>query len=548
MNGNSIGGLINYDLAGNFNLQQGTIDMWVNSGSLSTDNQFRGLFGTYVGGTFAGDIRMYMYNTGSGRTLGAYMIDDNGASQHWETEGAIPVGSLTDNTWHHVAWEWDLTSHQSYIYWDGLKLASGATNGKTIQYVGTPSATQFQIGSSQAGSGLFPGNIDEFRISDVMRYNGTSFTPPTSAYVLTAPPSIWQTNGDGLWTDPGNWSGAVPSVAGDSAALTGAITAPHTITLDAPITVGHLQFDNAKSYTVAGTNTLTFQVATGTADITLTSGSHSITAPISMLSSTNITGAGTLTTGTITNVANLDIQTSVTAGNIDGAGGTVTVDLGKSLTASHIRQSNLTVNGAASIAQGRSTAKTSVVSSLTMGGGATLNLADNDLIIDYTGSSPLLSVGSLLATGYASGAWTGAGLNSSVAASIYSTPSNTHKTALGYAEASTLNVGSFSGQTVDSSAVLVRYTLAGDANLDGKVNSLDFTALASHFGQTGDAWVQGDFNYDGKVNALDFNALASNFGSVLPDAPLPGTLVPEPSVLGLMLLTGTFAIRRRTRG
>jgi hypothetical protein len=46
---------------------------------------------------------------------------------------------------------------------------------------------------------------------------------------------------------------------------------------------------------------------------------------------------------------------------------------------------------------------------------------------------------------------------------------------------------------------------------------VDFTALAAHFNQiSGVNYGNGDFNYDGKVNALDFNAIATNFGTTLP--------------------------------
>ena len=67
-----------------------------------------------------------------------------------------------------------------------------------------------------------------------------------------------------------------------------------------------------------------------------------------------------------------------------------------------------------------------------------------------------------------------------------------------------------------SSAVSFNFfALAGDANHDGRVNSFDFGALASHFGQSGQNFAAGDFNYDHVVNALDFNLLASNYGTVL---------------------------------
>jgi hypothetical protein len=54
--------------------------------------------------------------------------------------------------------------------------------------------------------------------------------------------------------------------------------------------------------------------------------------------------------------------------------------------------------------------------------------------------------------------------------------------------------------------------IPGDVNLDGIVNTADFTVMAQHFGQAA-GWTQGDVTGDGLVNAMDFNALASDFGS-----------------------------------
>lgn len=72
-------------------------------------------------------------------------------------------------------------------------------------------------------------------------------------------------------------------------------------------------------------------------------------------------------------------------------------------------------------------------------------------------------------------------------------------------------------------------SLAADANLDHKVDSQDFGALAVHFNQTGCARAQGDFNADTFVNMLDFNILATSFGRVdLPafdPAQIPGLVV-----------------------
>ena len=90
--------------------------------------------------------------------------------------------------------------------------------------------------------------------------------------------------------------------------------------------------------------------------------------------------------------------------------------------------------------------------------------------------------------------------------------------------------------------------LAGDANLDGIVNSLDFTVLAAHFSGSGQNWLAGDFNGDGVVNALDFNAIATNYGKLTPPAPSLESPVPEPGALLLFTASlGWSCSRRRQR-
>jgi hypothetical protein len=72
----------------------------------------------------------------------------------------------------------------------------------------------------------------------------------------------------------------------------------------------------------------------------------------------------------------------------------------------------------------------------------------------------------------------------------------------------------FSGQTVDATTVVVKYTYGGDANLDGVVSGDDFSAIDFNAGGQGsNGWYNGDFNYDGVIggddySAIDFNILA----------------------------------------
>ncbi|QDU71713.1 hypothetical protein [Mucisphaera calidilacus] len=84
-------------------------------------------------------------------------------------------------------------------------------------------------------------------------------------------------------------------------------------------------------------------------------------------------------------------------------------------------------------------------------------------------------------------------------------------------------------------------SVLGDANLDGSVDLLDLSILASNFGGPG-IYLDGDFNGDGVVDLLDLSILASNFGF---SGGGSSVVLPEPAVfsmLGLgLLLTGRRA-------
>src|SRR6185436_10573056 len=79
-------------------------------------------------------------------------------------------------------------------------------------------------------------------------------------------------------------------------------------------------------------------------------------------------------------------------------------------------------------------------------------------------------------------------------------------------------VTTFQGQIADASTVLIRNTLAGDANLDGAVDFLDLSRLAQSYNVTDGTrtWAQGDYNYDGNVDFTDLAKLAQNYNTTLP--------------------------------
>src|SRR2546423_1425359 len=55
------------------------------------------------------------------------------------------------------------------------------------------------------------------------------------------------------------------------------------------------------------------------------------------------------------------------------------------------------------------------------------------------------------------------------------------------------------GTSFADTDIIVRYTLLGDATMDGQVTIADFLALQNNFNKTGKTWEDGDFNYDGSV-------------------------------------------------
>jgi hypothetical protein len=109
------------------------------------------------------------------------------------------------------------------------------------------------------------------------------------------------------------------------------------------------------------------------------------------------------------------------------------------------------------------------------------------------------------------------------------------------------------GQTVGGNDALVMYTYAGDANLDGKIDIVDYGQIDSAFRIGVAGWFNGDFNYDGKVDISDYGIIDSNVriqGAQFPTsgAALSGvTAVPEPTALTTVALFATSAACRRRR-
>jgi hypothetical protein len=202
------------------------------------------------------------------------------------------------------------------------------------------------------------------------------------------------------------------------------------------------------------------------------------------------------------------------------------------------------------------------------GAGGQLDVTTRGLVVDYVpgagNDAAVAAVRAQVVAGYHGGAWDGRGILSSAAAA------NSGGT-VGYALASEAlgpSGGTFMGKSgVDASGVLVRYTLAGDANLDGAVDFNDLVRLAQNYNsdvssRTASWWFNGDFDYDGAVGFQDLVLLAQNYNRALPGGALTGSMdadfahdvsaafasVPEPTMgVAAWLAAGRLLGRRRWR-
>ncbi|HSZ59474.1 MAG TPA: dockerin type I domain-containing protein, partial [Tepidisphaeraceae bacterium] len=142
----------------------------------------------------------------------------------------------------------------------------------------------------------------------------------------------------------------------------------------------------------------------------------------------------------------------------------------------------------------------------------TVDIGRSTVFITYSGSDPLAAIQSYIKNGYNSGAWNGTPTASTgVVTSTAAQANLNHTTAIGYAD-------SADGQGINTTpnTIELKYTLSGDSNLDGQVNSADLQRLLFALNTSG-AWDEGDFNYDGIVNSADLQALLFTLNTSLGD-------------------------------
>jgi hypothetical protein len=285
---------------------------------------------------------------------------------------------------------------------------------------------------------------------------------------------------------------------------------------------------------------------TGTVDLTASNaynGSTSVGTGAKLI----ISVAGALPSGSaIIDNGTVAVDGNSTSGNISGNG---TLNVGP--------------DSPASLVIGKNTGGSSQ-NALTIGANSTLDITNNHFTINYGSSAdPIASILSDLKSGYNNGGWNG---TSGIISSSAQTLTGGLRYGVGWADG---NDGTHAVAGLSSGVIELKYTLLGDANLDGTVNGSDFSILAANFGLGVTNWDQGNFLFGSSVNGSDFSALAANFGqgdsgadsSVTPadvaaldefaaanGLPQPTiAAVPEPATLGLACLAGFGLLNRRRR-
>jgi autotransporter-associated beta strand protein len=202
---------------------------------------------------------------------------------------------------------------------------------------------------------------------------------------------------------------------------------------------------------------------------------------------------------------------------------------------------------------------------LSLAANTKLDLTDNKLITAspagtwnggaYTGVQGLVQAGR---NGSTLPLWDGNGM---ITSQTHATSGN--YTSIGVAQASDVRPATatatdlWAGQTITGTDALIMYTYGGDANLDGKLDILDYVRIDQGLAGGLSGWANGDFNYDGKVNIEDYASfIDANLliqGAAFPTAGGAAggvesvVAVPEPGVALGAIAAGGLVLRRRGR-
>jgi formylglycine-generating enzyme required for sulfatase activity len=423
--------------------------------------------------------------------------------KYWQTNGSFnpSVDYLTN-----VGAYTNATSY--YGLYDTEGLLSQWTEG--IKMIGSNSFPVYRGGSwyygpLYAGAGLR--NLYSF--ANVAAY--ATFGLRVASLPPPAITATWNVNSAGNWGDGGNWTGGAAPDSQDASATFGpVITLARSVSLGSPRTVGSLTFNSSASYTLTGSASapLALSASTGNATVTVSTGNHTISAPVTLASNTTFTIASSST---------LSINSTVSGtGSLTLASGRLNVD---TYTAGTI---SISPGATLAIGKGGVVSSMSYASLVTLAQqGRLVGNANGDLRAPYARLA-------IFDNDIADNLGTNAGV------AYYPT---------------------FLGQSAPAAGTLLFYTYTADLNLDGIVDGRDYKLMLAGFmvpPTPGTAtWLNGDLNYDRQVDSSDFSLFLTSYSNyTTPFASPTGdgaatTVIPEPGLLSLTALAPLALPRRR---
>jgi hypothetical protein len=433
------------------------------------------------------------------------------------------------------------------------------------------------VEGSAANNGwvILPTGADGFAF--VSSEGATAAQRPTLDVAYTLYPRFSAAGGS--WATASNWANGTPNGTGAVARFL-TKSAASAVTLDGNKTAGEVIFDSANAYTLSlGTGgTLTMSNNGNVATIRAKQGQHTLGVPVSfadpgsleVASGAKVTATAGVTVAAGTVLSKDDAGVAQVSGGVSlGAGATADVRGGELRVDRFTGAGALAVRGGAAARLTSTAGVASVVTGVSLDGATgawagTVDVGRAGLVVNYTGASPIATVADQVRFARSAN-WTGPGIGTSAGAADGTT-------GVAVAEASALlgisgsQTASFMNVSADATSLLVRFTKAGDATMDGTVDFSDLVKLAQNYntspGAGTGAWVKGDFNYDGTVDFSDMVMLAQNYNTALPADGVPGALpsdfsadweaavaqAPEPGMLAVIGFAAALAVLpRRSR-